>query len=301
MIAIVNFQSFEELSDKLMVHEAYSPSKLKPRSSSPDMDNILNFVEDALVNDSISLDPTPIGTKGVKVVDKVPLIEVRWTQDRAFVDCLSGFLKPNKPDEEAAVPASFASFEKDTTRKENPLKRQRTKISDDSCSETSSNSKKAKLQIRAHQTEQWYERYKELVEFQRDHGHCVVPYHFKQNLPLALWVKRQRHQSKLKKEGHHSTMNDDREKALETLGFVWDSHKAVWQERLNELKAFRNERGNCNVPAKFAENSQLAIWVKCQRRQYKLYHDGERSNMTAERIEKLTQEGFVWNPRRVKE
>ena len=226
-------------------------------------------------------------------------------QDNVFVDCLSGLPKRNRSDEEEAVPASFTSFEKDTTRKENPLKeinlkRQRTEIIDDSCSETSSSSEKANIQIQAHQAEQWYERFKELVEFQRDHGHCVVPYHFNQNLPLALWVKRQRTQYKLKKEGQHSTMNDDRETALETLGFAWDSHKAVWQERLNELIAFRNEKGNCNVPAKFAENPQLAIWVKCQRRQYKLYNDGERSNMTAERIEKLTDELFVWNPRRVK-
>jgi CDGSH-type Zn-finger protein len=111
-------------------------------------------------------------------------------------------------------------------------------------------------------------------------------------------MKCQRHQYKLKKEGYHSTMTGQREKSLESLGFVWDSHKATWEERLNELIAFRRAQGHCNVPAKFEENPQLAIWVKCQRRQYKLFCDGAHSNITANRISRLVEKGFVWNPRR---
>ena len=161
----------------------------------------------------------------------------------------------------------------------------------------SSGSASASVKIRAHQSTQWNERYEELIRYKKEFGHCVVPYHYKQNAKLALWVKRQRHQYKLKYEGQHSTMSDEREAALEQLGFVWDSHKAVWQERINELVEYRKKHGHCNVPAKFAENSQLAIWVKCQRRQYKLFCAGERSNMTQARIEKLSEVGFVWDPR----
>ena len=95
-------------------------------------------------------------------------------------------------------------------------------------------------------------------------------------------------------------MTEERQEALERLGFVWDSHGAVWMERLNELEAFKSERGHCCVPANFKDNHQLAIWAKCQRRQYRLYCDGKRSNMNKDRIAKLEKLGFVWNPRKSK-
>ena len=76
------------------------------------------------------------------------------------------------------------------------------------------------------------------------------------------WVKRQRYQYKLKKEGKHSNMTNEREEALNRLGFVWDSHAVFWEERFNELKAFRDTHGHCNVPTKLPDNPQLAIWGK---------------------------------------
>ena len=49
---------------------------------------------------------------------------------------------------------------------------------------------------------------------------------------------------------------------LEQLGFVWDSHASGWEERLKELKDFKDMHGHCRVPKTYAENPQLAIWVK---------------------------------------
>jgi hypothetical protein len=57
-------------------------------------------------------------------------------------------------------------------------------------------------------------------------------------------------------------MTDERQKSLEDLGFVWDSRKAIWEGRLNELIIFRNRMGHCNVPSTFEGNSKLAAWVK---------------------------------------
>lgn len=152
-----------------------------------------------------------------------------------------------------------------------------------------------------HQAERWQQRFKELVDFKAEYGHCCVPSHWPQNAPLAQWVKRQRSQYKLKTEDKRSNMTDSRQKALEDLGFVWDSHAAFWEERLNELRAFRERHGHCNVPTKYLENQQLAIWAKCQRRQFKLYSQGHRhSNMTMERIGKLSELGFVFCPRALK-
>jgi hypothetical protein len=92
-------------------------------------------------------------------------------------------------------------------------------------------------------------------------------------------------------------MTEERQGALESLGFVWDSHSATWEERWNELRKFREHHGHCNVPKKDPENHQLAVWVKWQRRQFTLFGEGKYSNMTKERIEKLQVLGFVFNPR----
>jgi hypothetical protein len=163
-------------------------------------------------------------------------------------------------------------------------------------------SKVTPASISAHQSGRWNERFLELRQFRQQYDHCCVPSHWPQNPPLAQWVKRQRYQHKIKKEGQHSTMTEERERLLEELDFVWDSHSAFWQERLNELLAFREKHGHSNVPSKYPENAQLAIWAKCQRRQFKLFCiDGsKRSNMTLERISKLARVGFVFNPREAK-
>jgi hypothetical protein len=163
-----------------------------------------------------------------------------------------------------------------------------------------------------------------------------VPHTYKENPPLARWVKRQRYQYKLKVENKQSTMTDERIILLENIGFIWDSHAAAWAEKLNELKDYaqlrsdwyvtlkknntraspdcwrnrqdevphtsyslvRRSNYNSNVPSTYPENPQLATWVKCQRRQYKLLRDGKTSNMTLERIVELEQIGFVWEVRK---
>ena len=38
--------------------------------------------------------------------------------------------------------------------------------------------------------QKWYTRFQELVEFQREHNHCLVPLNWPQNRPLARWGKR---------------------------------------------------------------------------------------------------------------
>jgi hypothetical protein len=99
------------------------------------------------------------------------------------------------------------------------------------------------------------------------------------------------------KEGKSSTIIAERVKALEEIGFVWDSQGATWGERLEELKEFRSIYLHCNVPSNFRENSQLAIWVKCQRRQYRLLMEGKASNMTPRRLRDLEAVGAEWQLR----
>jgi hypothetical protein len=151
--------------------------------------------------------------------------------------------------------------------------------------------------FREYQSQQWTTMFEELCAFIKKTGHCQVPHSYAENESLARWTKRQRYQYKLKQEGKPSTMSDDRIGALNALGFVWDSHSAVWEERLQELREHCRVHGHCLVPSQYDENQKLATWVKCQRRQYKLILAGERSNITMERVEKLENMGFTWELR----
>mmetsp|Transcript_22005 Transcript_22005/g.33393 ORF Transcript_22005/g.33393 Transcript_22005/m.33393 type:complete len:237 (-) Transcript_22005:55-765(-) len=94
-----------------------------------------------------------------------------------------------------------------------------------------------------------------------------------------------------------SSISPDRIKILDELGFVWDSHEQNWRERLHELLEYKEKYGSCAVPSSYPSNSKLSKWVKCQRRQYKLYWEGKSSNMTTERIMELNKHEFQWNIR----
>jgi Helicase associated domain len=117
----------------------------------------------------------------------------------------------------------------------------------------------------------------------------------------ARWVKRQRYQYKLFIEGKSgSTMTELRKNLLQDLGFCWDRHSEAWEIRYSELCKFLEENGHTNVPSNH-QNTQLATWVKCQRRQYKMrWEEGsvnKKTLLSDERIERLEALGFEWELR----
>lgn len=245
-------------------------------------------------------DPTPLGNYGIRVVGEVSLAEFSVPNEE-FNDWI-GLLRGDKESEEMGrvpFPVGGAASSLSSSMAHDP---------DDDSPEDSkppakgsavvpaSKSQRPELQIKDHHKDQWNERFAELVEYHQTFGHTHVPYHYKKSPPLAWWVKRQRHQYKMKQDGHHSTLTDDREKKLEDLGFCWDSHTAVWEERLDEFIDHKRQHGETAISQ--TNNPKLLIWVKCQRRQFKLYCNGEKSSMTPERIDKLNAAGFCWNPRR---
>jgi hypothetical protein len=152
---------------------------------------------------------------------------------------------------------------------------------------------------RKYQAGQWMDRYDELIQFRARHGHMFVPHSYSANQKLAQWVKRQRYQYKLKSMGHHSTLSDERQQILTSVGFIWDSHAASWQEQFQLLEEFYLGNGHCNVPSHFNGSGSLNVWCKHQRKQYRLYKAGIVSTLTEERYQCLDSIGFNWNPRNV--
>ena len=143
----------------------------------------------------------------------------------------------------------------------------------------------------------WDRHMSNLRRFRKEHGHCLVPLNHLEYPKLGLWVKEQRRHFTLMKQGKTSHMNPQRAAELDAVGFCWDTHEAIWLERLRELTNFRARFGSCVVPTNFPENPKLGTWVHHQRRQYKLFREGAPSHITPERIKALERLGFVWNPR----
>ncbi|CAJ1926233.1 unnamed protein product [Cylindrotheca closterium] len=156
--------------------------------------------------------------------------------------------------------------------------------------------------FRPYQEKQWREQFQKLIQYKLLHGHCCVPHSYQEDPILARWVKRQRYQyKKFHDSNPTSTMTTRRIQELESIGFIWHSHSSAWQEKLNELRIFKQQRGHCNVPSHYPENPALSTWVKCQRRQYKLYMTGSSSStMTMERFQLLQSVGFVFDIQNVR-
>jgi len=143
-----------------------------------------------------------------------------------------------------------------------------------------------------HQCKQWTIKFHELLAFKGSMGHCNVPHGYKDNLALAMWVKRQRHQYNLMVDKKTSTLTGERIKLLENLGFVWNCLETAWEQHFQDLHHFVMRTGHCAVPSTYKRNPRLASWVVTQRRQCKLLEDGKQSSMTRKRLEKLVQIGF---------
>ncbi|KAG7373509.1 helicase domain protein [Nitzschia inconspicua] len=131
------------------------------------------------------------------------------------------------------------------------------------------------IRLSDYHTSQWGSRFKELLLFQQEHGHLLVPYFYLPNSKLSQWVKRQRHQYKRKHMGHHSTLTDEREELLLEIGFIFDSHRAICQMRFETLTAYYLAYGRCQLPAN-SKDCSLNVWIKHQRRQYILSIKGKR-------------------------
>ena len=67
----------------------------------------------------------------------------------------------------------------------------------------------------------WNERFEQLLEFEVEFGHYLVPQQYAANPTLGTWVSTQRRQYRLHQEGKPSPMTEERTRLLESVGFVW--------------------------------------------------------------------------------
>jgi hypothetical protein len=275
-----------------------------------DILSTLDMVEQLIEGDQLgSVEPTPINLASIDFVERIPLPRIdMFNEDlaclfyphtkysRKYAGDDTGFSKETNLTT-TTTPTAGGHFQGQANERPPKKARRISTFSEVSAGVVLESDEATALRLRSYQNDSWSENFRELVKYREAHGDCLVPHNWDTSRRLAQWVKRQRYQFKLKNEGRHSNLTRERQAALVNLGFVWDSHAAVWEERLRELLEFRHMHGHCNVPSTFPDNPQLSVWVKCQRRQYKLFRTGNRASMTADRMTKLTNLGFSWNPR----
>ncbi|EJK47359.1 hypothetical protein THAOC_33924 [Thalassiosira oceanica] len=137
---------------------------------------------------------------------------------------------------------------------------------------------KTRRKSRSDLARQWNESYLKLKAYRAEHGDCKVP---KRHGQLGRWVKKQRDTRK------NDKLSKERIRKLDDLGFNW-SPRDTWDERLDELKKYKADRGHCDVPQ---SQGPLGEWVLTQRKARK------KDELSDERIRKLDDVGFNWSPR----
>ncbi|KAG7342377.1 helicase domain protein [Nitzschia inconspicua] len=148
---------------------------------------------------------------------------------------------------------------------------------------------------RGKKDEKWLGMLKQLVQYKKEHGSCLVPRGYAANPRLASWIAEQRKQYKLFQDGKSSSMTPERISLLDGLGFEWMAQKAAWSRHMSDLKRFKAENGHCLVPLHCSKYPKLGLWVKEQRRHYNLLKQGRKSHMTEARVQELREIGFTFD------
>ena len=129
-------------------------------------------------------------------------------------------------------------------------------------------------------------RFQQLCRYKETHGNTMVPHGYKVDPSLAEWVHRQRttfalHEKQLsnpddgpidresdntqkRKKANDDAINSkvqERMAKLESIGFAFCVQDDNWRERWEQLLAYKEQRGHCQVPTHFAENKPLGRWV----------------------------------------
>ncbi|MEI8374910.1 MAG: helicase associated domain-containing protein [Planctomycetota bacterium] len=127
----------------------------------------------------------------------------------------------------------------------------------------------------------WEQRFKELEEFKKEYGHCNVRRRYSLNPALGQWV------SGVRKAKKHGKLAEERVRRLDAIGICWE-RRTTWEQRIIDLKAFKNKYGHCNVPRRYQPNPALGNWVSNLRQSKKL------GTLAEERVSCLNALGFVW-------
>ena len=144
-------------------------------------------------------------------------------------------------------------------------------------------------------------RCRQIISFRDEFGHCDVPQKYKADPTLGIWCKvMQTTHGKIQKGlmNQSRVLSQDRIVELEEIGFQLEvcDYDGQFENRCDQLVAFKKEFGHCNVPVKYERNRSLGQWCSGMRSTYSRIQKGlpTKSIVPAERIARLDDIGFNW-------
>jgi hypothetical protein len=130
--------------------------------------------------------------------------------------------------------------------------------------------------------QKWEEGFKELSDYKKEKGDCLVPglYKTENKYSLGRWVSSQRQKKKI--------LSQKQIQRLDQLGFIWDALKQRWEEGFKELSDYKKEKGDCLVPGLYKTENKYSLgrWVLTQK--------ARERELTPEMVQRLNELGFVW-------
>jgi hypothetical protein len=137
------------------------------------------------------------------------------------------------------------------------------------------------------------------MAFKAKNGHCDVSC-TGENGSLGKWCSRLRvsYNKMQNNQKPHTKLSDAQIQRLNDAGFKWSLQKAKsgFDERFDDLMAFKVKYGHCNV-SKRGENASLGHWCCTLRGSYKKIQNNQKppTKLSDERIQRLNDAGFKWS------
>jgi hypothetical protein len=148
----------------------------------------------------------------------------------------------------------------------------------------------------------WEEMVLRLRQYRSTHGHTIVQP--SDDPELHGWIKN------LRKNYRHQFRNDttqvtasyrsqlppDKWETLQELEFCWEPKTLQWETSFQELCLFQKKFGHCHATRKDYRKDypKLCNFVQNQRREYTFFLEGNRTQLTMERIQRLNSIGLEW-------
>jgi len=127
----------------------------------------------------------------------------------------------------------------------------------------------------------------ELKEYKEKFGDCNVSQFQEGYESLGSWVQNMR---QAKKGRRTMNLTDDMIDSLNDIGFEWNIQKS-FNERMKDLKEYKEKFGDCNVRSRNTDYQSLADWVVNMR---KARNGKVNSKLTDDMIDSLNDIGFCW-------
>jgi len=137
----------------------------------------------------------------------------------------------------------------------------------------------------------WEVRFLQLLDFQKENNHL--------NVSKGVYPKLHNWMSELRRYNRGNRLDSKKKERLNEIGFDWKSEvfkeitdfDEAWWISFEKLIDYHKENNNCNVPARYSKDKQLANWVVAQRA-------NKRDNLISkERADLLNELDFKWDGR----